>query len=213
MCSHRILFETSAFSRVLPDTPPAENSGVISHRRDSNSHSDSGTMDHIRRTTDNGLNKTHSKTDGKGKRANDKETESNQQKTLTKPKLSFSVEGVMLTKTSSSSYQSSQHESQHSRSSESSLSAPSSDRYKENYRAICEACSPELDLISPPPPHPPHREGFEGLLGKAQGPFPQHDPFMATAGISKFKFCLSFKNPLLIQILCIYIFKSERITL
>ena len=229
--------KTSAFRRVSPNTSPAENSRVMSHRRDCDSHSDSGTMDHMERTIENSLSKTHSEecdskcscksnatdnenkdsnTDGKGKRTNDKETASNPQKTPTKPKLSFSVEAIMSTKTSpSSSHQTSQHESQHSRSRESSFSSPSSDRYKENYSpAISEASSRESDLTSPPPPHPAHREGFEGLLGKAQGPFPPHHPFLAAAGaaspdgvqwpwlgghhptpgpLSKFKFCFVLK--------------------
>ena len=200
--------KTSAFRRVSPHTSPAENR-IISHRRDSDSHSDSGAMDdYTERTLDYSLPKrSHSgecdskcscksatdndntvpNADDKEKRTNDKNTVPNPQRTPTKPKLSFSVEAIMSTKTSpSSSHKSSHqpHNSQHlNRSRESSFSSPSSDRYKENCSpATSEASSRESDLTSPPP-HPAHREGFEGLLGKAhQGTLPPHHPFLAAAG-------------------------------
>ena len=213
-------------------------------RRDSDSQSDCGAIDPNDRTIDYSMqSRRHSedcdskcsckstknndqtgKTDGQtsptvhDKSKNKDETPSSSQRTPTKPKLSFSVEAIMSTKTSPTSSQQSsqQHHSSHNASSrESSFSSPSSDRYKDNYSpATSEASSRESDLTSPLPHHPAHREGFEGLFGKAQSSLPPHHPFLSAAGaapdgvqwpwlgghhpapgpLSKFKFNLNFQN-------------------
>ena len=218
--------------------------GAYPSRRDSDSHSDSGAIDQNDRTVDYSMqsrrhsedcdskcsckstknNEQFRKTDGKtspavdDKSKNKDETLSNSQRTPTKPKLSFSVEAIMSTKTSpTSSQQNSQqhHNSQHASSREFSFSSPTSDRYKDNYSpATSEASSRESDLTSPLPHHPAHREGFEGLFGKAQASLPPHHPFLTAAGaapdgvqwpwlgghhpapgpLSKFKFDLNFYN-------------------
>ena len=201
---------TSAFRRVSPHSSPRESDTFSSSssyrafhsRRDSDSLSDSGKMDENDRTIDYSIqgrrhsedcdskssrkNINTSETDGQNEKTTNKVDTSNSQRTPSKPKLSFSVEAIMSTKTSPpSSHQTSQsyHNSHQPSSRDSSFSSPSSDRYKENSSpALSEASSRESDLTSPLPPHPAHREGFEGLFGKAQASLPPHHPFLAAAG-------------------------------
>ena len=204
--------KASAFRRISPHSSPAQNSRISPSSYLQRRDSDLGTMEHSDKTIDYSLHRTtHSeecdskcscrsaannenRTNGHVSRANHKqertdkcETITSHHTTPTKPKLSFSVEAIMSTKTSpSSSHQNSQHhfDSQHLNSRESSFSSPSSDRHKENYSpATSEASSRESDLTSPPPHPEAQREGFnaEGLLGKAQGALPSHHPFLTTA--------------------------------
>ena len=192
---------SSAFRRVSPHTSP---------RREHNADSPGSQMDSSNRTIDYSVQRRcHSESCGSVCTCRTEKSEKDQQETTVKnedvstpakPRLSFSVEAIMSSKTSpSSSHQ--QHSQQqylhdgHVRSRDSSFS---SDRHKENCSPATSGTSEasslresEMSPMTPPLPptslaHPAHRDDFPGLGPKSAvapaqlPPPPHHLPFLGT---------------------------------
>ena len=205
---------TSAFRRVSHSSPAVTSPA---YRRDSTSsdqhsdHEDSHSYEH---SHNHGFSDSHSKINGerlspeqrnsqKMDSEKDNSNSSHRHVTPSKPKLSFSVEAIMASSSTSrkSPVTLSSH---HHESRDSSFSSPGSSSSTTNHERFKENCSPASseassrgsDFHSPPPnPVHPHHPGYnvEGLLSKASvmpgripgehgAGLPHPHPFLAAAG-------------------------------